>query len=1478
MKTPERILAALREARTQLEASKAEMLEPIAVVGMSCRFPGSGTGVESFWNDLRAGVDAVREITPDRWDIDEYYDPSGDAPGKMYVREAALLDRVDQFDAAFFGISPREAASLDPQQRLLLEVAWEAIENAGIAPGSLTETRTGVFLGIGQNDYARLATAAGRQNDIGAYDGTGNGFCFAAGRLSYVLGLQGPNLAIDTACSSSLVAVHLAVQSLRRGESDCALAAGVQLILSPEATLFLCQTKALAEDGRSKPFDASANGYGRGEGCGVVVLKRLSSTLQSGDRILAIIRGSAVNHDGPSSGLTVPNPHAQETLLRAALGNAGVRPNEIGYIEAHGTGTILGDPLELRALASVFGEGRAKPLLLGSVKANIGHTEAAAGIAGLIKTILMLQHREIPPCVHFHVPNSRVPWGEVPFQIPRAVVEWTDDKRLAGVSSFSLSGTNAHVILEAAPPVEQPTSIDASEVHLLTLSAKTETALREVVARHRDHLQENPEISLGDFCYTASVGRTHLSHRWCAVVGSFEEARLALNNWLSGMDTGTTGVVPASRRQPVLFHAANESWTHWGVDPSDPLTSDGALEIEIDPATADRQTMLGCLAQLYVKGFPIRWDVLYKGSNCRRAALPTYPFERQRYWLEASSDSHPLLERKIQSPLMAEILFEGSVTAHSPAFLTDHRIFDEIVVPGAFHLSGLLGAGQAVLGNVPIELKDIVFPAALVIRKGERHKLQLFLKPETQGGFSFRLISVIGDSWSTHAQGWLGSADSQQRVEVPEPNHALESVEAAGVYEDLARRGIQLGPTFRWIAEARARSGWATCRMRQPAAAGEGYALHPGLLDSCLQLLSAAAADTAGNETFIPFHIERLRYEPSVKNNQLSCSASLRREESTDFRTGDIQLVNGARETILEVRGLEVRVHAKRTDPLYDIQWRKAMSPDSQTAPKGRWLVLADSRGISDGIEKFLKDSGAQCVVVPPTEPLEIRDAHFDGIVHLRSLAIEEAAVAQEIACASVLQLAKALTYPPSNCLLFTQGAHQVAGSAVDPSQSFLWGIQPVLRREHPGWSPVVIDLDPNESVFDWSKIFVQSQLDDQFAIRSGEIWTPRVALCSSLQQTIPIAPQRSYLITGGFGALGLRTAQWLAAKGATHIVLSGHREPRSAALETIAKMRDAGVEVLTIVGDVASHIDVENMIRLVAATLPPLAGVIHAAGSLDDRLLSRCEWSEFRRVLAPKVDGAWNLHRQTRSMPLDFFVCFSSIASLIASPGQGAYAAANAFLDGLMRFRRNAGMPGLSIQWGPWAESGMAEKTKERMSARWESTGVSLLCPDDALRILGSALGYDGAQLAVFDFRRLANRLSPGEVPRILSELIAPKPVSPERSNRRDQLVRQLAESEFAERMALLDEYMRDQVGKALGFRTSLRDTGESLTAMGVDSMMALELRTTIGSELGKDVPLVRFLDGSAIPDLIALLAAQFETAAPTMATTAEEWVEGEL
>ena len=522
--------------------------EPIAIVAVSCRFPGA-PDPEAFWEVLSGGVDAIREVPEDRFDIDEFYDPDPETPGKTYTRFGGFLDGIDGFDPEFFGISPREAVWIEPQQRLMLETAWEGIERAGYAPATLRGSRTGIFAGVGANEYAHLLSSESIDK-IEPYFITGNALNAISGRVAFALGLEGPAVAVDTACSSALVAVHQACQALHSGDCDMALAGGVNVLLSPVTVIAASRARMLSPVGRCKTFDASADGYVRSEGCGILVLKRLSDAVRDGDRVCAVIPSSAVNQDGASSGLTVPNGGAQQRLIGAALARAGLAGGDVDYLEAHGTGTPLGDPIEVQAAAAAYGASRDadRPLLMGSVKTNIGHLESASGAAGLIKVVLSLQHEVLPQSLHFENPSPHIPWDSLPVRVVDKAIPWQANgrPRRAGVSSFGFTGTNAHVLIEEAPP--QPATADedsatledavASEslesdtheqpVNVLALSARSPEALVALAQRYEAWLNAHPDVDLADVCLTAGTGRSHFEHRAALVVDSVEGAREGL--------------------------------------------------------------------------------------------------------------------------------------------------------------------------------------------------------------------------------------------------------------------------------------------------------------------------------------------------------------------------------------------------------------------------------------------------------------------------------------------------------------------------------------------------------------------------------------------------------------------------------------------------------------------------------------------------------------------------------------------------------------------------------------------------------------------------------------------------------------------------------------------------------------------------------------------------------------------------------------
>lgn len=663
----QRAALTIKELRNQLDKLNKEQLEPIAIVGMSCVFPGA-SDLDEYWDLLSNGRDAVNKVPESRWDLDAWYDQNPASPGRINTQYGGFIEGVEYFDAKFFGIPKTEAKAMDPGQRILLQQVWKALEHASIPPDSLKGSNTGFFVGMSQNDYGSLQIN-GHPDDITAYSGTGNGHSFAAGRIAYQFGFHGPTFTSDTACSSSLVALYNAVNAIRKKESSVAIASGVHLNLTPPMQVFFSRTQSFSPDGRCFTFDERANGFILGEGVGVVVLQSLSEAIKQQRRILGVIREVGLNHGGAAVGLTVPNESAQEKLIAQTLKRAKISPESIQYIETHGTGTQLGDPIEVGALKAVFGTRKTEePLLLGSVKTNIGHLNAAAGIAGFIKTILMLKNEKVVPNLHFNKPNPKIPWEGFNVEIPTALKSWDrsqENPRRAGISSFGLSGTNGHALVEEAPITTTiPLPKEQLEVHsgplLFAVSSKSKGGLVEMAKKYVRWLNRVDEssVTFSDFCYSSTVGRSHLSQCALCIASNFSEAREVLNALVSDEKHSSLTIGTVKRR-------GSRKGVEQIVNSSEKLSS--LVEKLDDQRHIVRSPLfLAEVVNKHFEGWNIDWKEIQGNYGQHFIDLPLYPFVREKFWLDdvqwqnkpalkeikaahQDSDPHPLKNKQQQS-------------------------------------------------------------------------------------------------------------------------------------------------------------------------------------------------------------------------------------------------------------------------------------------------------------------------------------------------------------------------------------------------------------------------------------------------------------------------------------------------------------------------------------------------------------------------------------------------------------------------------------------------------------------------------------------------------------------------------------------------------------------------------------------------------------------------------------------------------------
>ncbi|XYI03831.1 type I polyketide synthase [Sorangium sp. So ce1128] len=1516
----------VERARAHATAATPGGLEPIAIVGVSCRFPGGAEDPEAFWRLLSGGVDAIAEIPRDRWDVDRYYDPRPGTPGKIYVRHGGFLRAIEQFDAKFFGISPREAMSMDPQQRLLLEVSWEALERAGLCREGMDGRRSGVFVGITTSDYA-LRIASSDPSNIDAYFATGSSLNAVAGRVSYILGLEGPAMAVDTACSSSLVAVHLACQSLRTGECDVALAGGVNTLLSPQSMVAACQAQMLSVDGRCKTFDASANGYVRGEGCGAVVLKRLSDALASGDPILAVIRGSAVNQDGASSGFTVPMGRAQQALIRQALSNAGVAPAEVGYVEAHGTGTSLGDPIEVAALGAVLGEGRSRDsaLWIGSVKTNIGHLESAAGMAGLIKVVLALQHGEIPPHLHYARPSPHIAWDALHVAVPTERTAWPGDpaRRIAGVSSFGFSGTNAHVVLEAAPPAPQaPASGAERPLHLITLSGRTREALVEQAARVARHLEAHPEHALADVGHTLSTGRRHFEHRLALVAASASEARQTLADVGAGGDPvlAFQGTAPRSSARPkVAFLFTGQGSQYAGM---------GRALYETQPVFRDALRRCDALLRPLLDR-PLL-DVLYVADEAASPVGETLYAQPSLFAL-----GYALTELWRSWGVEPDAVLGHSVGEYAAA-----------CAAGALRLEDgveLIAARARLMQSLPPD-------GGMLAVRAEPARVEP-LVAERAGELSIAAINGPRDVVLSGRRSALSAAQealSAQGVEVKalKVSHAFHSPLMDPMLDAFERAAAEVplsSPRLLLISNVSGKpageelrtAGYWRRHVREPVRFFEGMSAlieqghevfveigpHPSLLSLGMACAPAGAGAwlpslRRGRDDWqvILESLGRL-YTTGVPIDWAGFDRPYARRRLTlptypwQKQRHWVDVQPAAERSASAERA---RASAAEDEVHYLVQqWQRAAPARAAAAAgarPGRWLLLAGAAGavVPAAVLRALeaRREAVVCAVLadeaqpvaPPARRVDpgspgalaslLREAFGEGgecrgVIHLGGLedgsdAAAPLDAAEARGSGAAMHLVQALSAVrlrnPPRLWLVTRSAHAVGAdrAQVRPAQAPLWGLGRTLAHEHPELRCARIDLGDaaaaaeiealvDELLADGEEEEIALRPEGRFVARVAATAAPHGRSAATAPPRPPLRPDGSYLITGGLGGLGLSIAAWMAAQGARHLVLVGrHGTATPAQQQAVAQIEASGARVLVARADVADREALGDVLRESAPRMPPLRGVIHAAGVLDDGLLVRQDLARLRRVMAPKVQGAWNLHLVTQGAPLDFFVLYSSVASLLGAPGQGNYAAANAFLDALAHHRRALGLPALSVNWGAFREAGMAA-AQENRGERLAQRGIASLSPAQGAAILGLLLAGDAAQVGVV----------PGDVRRWLE--LMPRSASSARLS----LLRQgesgaedgggaalraaLLSAEPAARRATLERHLRERIARTLRIEPDAIAPDAPLQALGIDSLIAMELKNRLDAELDLHLSVTTFLQGDDLARLASRLLEQF-------------------
>ncbi|WP_240351255.1 SDR family NAD(P)-dependent oxidoreductase [Streptomyces olivoreticuli] len=1318
-------------------ADAPESTDDVAIIGLALRLPGADT-LEELWRHLDAGRSLISEVPAERWSKERYFGDPRRGAEKTSSVWGGFVEDADRFDASFFQISPREAETMDPQQRFALELAWRAIEDAGYRASEFAGTRTGVFMGVCHADYAELMERGKARTD--AYFPTGTAYSIISNRVSYFLDLQGPSITNDTACSSSLVSVYEAVSALRNGDCSVALAGGVNLCWSPKHFVAFSQASMLSRTGECRAFDQGADGYVRGEGGAVLLLKPLARALADRDPVHAVIKGVATNHGGRTSSLTVTNPAAQASLVEGLYTRAGIRPETVTYIEAHGPGTPVGDPIEIIALKRAFhalheAQGtRPEPEScgIGSVKTNIGHLEGAAGVAGMAKVIGALAGRKLPATVNFEVRNKLIKLDGSPFRIVRDTQPWAEPPagadgrpapRRAGVSSFGFGGTNAHVVLEEHLADGSPEPAAPAGPHLVPLSAKTPDRLRAVAEGLLAHLRPPkpgdaaaalrlPQ-DLADIAYTLRAGREPMPARVAFVVASVPELTEVLEAFLAGTLAGAGAHAgPAVRA---------------GGAPAE----DAAVLLETAVRWA-RGEQADLPEPQHAAG----------SAGPRRVRLPAYPFARERHWFKTPEADpgqhpaalHPLLHRNTSG--LAGQRYTSTFTGDEP-FLAAHRVGGARVLPAVAYLEMARAAvadatGAPAGGSPAIRLREVVWLRPLVAGDAPVD-VHIGLTPragEAAGELAFEVTTTADDAATALVHG-RGTAELLPHEE-PETLD-LGALRAAcrtphapeDAYAAFRDQGLDYGPAMRGLSEIHLGEGQLLARIQAPvpdSGPAEGCVLPPSVLDAAFQASLVLMAGDAGPT--MPFALERIDiHRPCAA---VTWARVRRRPGGGTAAAFDIDLCDAQGVVGVRLRGLVQRTDASKTAP---------------PAPAGPRVVTATCRWTdASPAAETDTETGTETVHAFLTGKAAARTPGLEGtpgltVTHLPDIAPGRVADGVDAVLGLVLaRVQQVLATRPRTPHRFVV---LVDDRVPRHFHAPLTGLLATVALENPLVSGRVVRVAGLDTMAPGriARVLRAETADREpvteirhTADGTRQAWRPVDVALGAGPEVPPLKEGGVYWVTGGLGGLGRHVARYFARHPGVTVVLSGRSAPGPASEEALAELRAVGVDAHYLPADTGSADDVARAVRTLTREHGGVDGIVHAAGVLRDAYVLRKEAADLPAVLEPKVRGVLNLDAATRALALDFLVVFSSVAGVYGNPGQADYAAANAFLDAFAHHRQALADAGertgrtVAVSWPLWADGGMTVDDLTRESMR-RQRGWEPLPTEEGLRVLGRVL-----------------------------------------------------------------------------------------------------------------------------------------------------------
>ncbi|MFS0873158.1 SDR family NAD(P)-dependent oxidoreductase [Paenibacillus xylanilyticus] len=1359
MPSAQKTLSSADVVETVEMTTHAPAVRDIAIIGLAGRYPQAESLAE-FWANIQEGKDCIEEIRPDRFDYVRYYDPDKQKD-KLYSKWGSFLDDMDKFDPMFFNIPPREAELMDPQERLFLQVVWHALEDAGYTRQSLSDQSVGVFVGAMWQPYQELGAIAQAQGNMLSPSTL---FYSIANRVSYFCNFNGPSLTLDTACSSSLTALHLACQSLLNGESSVAIAGGVNLSIGAGKYLLLSQYNFLATDGKCRSFGADGDGYVPGEGIGAVLLKPLDQAVKDGDHIYGVIKATAVNHGGKTNGYTVPNPTAQSDMILKALERARINPRAISYIEAHGTGTALGDPIEINGLSRAFGKyTRDKQFCaIGSVKSNIGHLEASAGIAGLTKVLLQLKHRRIAPSLHSQELNANIDFRNSPFVVPQELMEWKrplveingqtrEFPRLAGLSSFGAGGANAHVIIEEYQAIKQQHDHLGTAPHVIVLSAKNADRLLEQAQRLLQAVESGvySNADMPAIAYTLQMGRETMEERLAVLASSLKELSAKLQDFLSG-----------KRAIDGLFHGQIKQYK----DTLALFAQDEDMQSVIQAWQAKGK--FGKLLDLWAKGLSVNWSQQYATRQPGRISLPGYPFAKERYWFPIDGAVrvgtgvgrpamlHPLVHENTSD--LTEVRFRSTLIG-SEFFLRDHVFCGNPVLPGVAELelgraAVLLASGFEANDPTSMRLKDVVWPQPIVAAD-ESIRLHVSLHALKDSEIAYEISGDIrkGEEAPT--------VYSYGEVEIcafdPEPPldlHVLQMQSGLGVltaeqcYDAFRAMGTTYGPRLQGIETIYLGESHVLAKLALPSAAlatETDYVLHPTLLEAAVQAVNAFAMKQTDRKPIRPVSLKSL----DILRPCPSAMWAFVRSGEAGY---DLDLCDETGEVCVQMRGLQLgpvegewpgnSTLAERKKYFLKKVWEPCSASPSRSVNRAvAILTTPETRSLATELAKRLPHSRLFDVA---QEPQEQDWQSYDGLVDLVGCGQQRKDSAEWM---SWLQMLIEHGRRDGMMLLgVTKGLESYQNATVNLVGASRAALYRMLQSEYGHLQSRHIDLEPVSD-----ETMLAKQIAAEFLVEDEETevcWRNGLRYRAWLkewekgeqQARTPFPEDQVLWITGGTRGLGYLCAQhFVKHYGVKRLVLTGReglpprdtwaahlqeQTPFSRKIQGIQDLEREGAQVMVLSLPLSDVKAVEETVQKVRHSLGPIGGVLHAAGLLDEEnsAFIRKTVEGIEKVLEPKVAGLDVLYRSLHAEPLQFFVAFSSVSSTIPSLAAGLsdYAIANAYMDYLAEAKRPE-CPIVSVQWPSWKEVGMGEVK----SRAYEQTGLQTITNTEGLELLDYVL-----------------------------------------------------------------------------------------------------------------------------------------------------------